>query len=98
MGIENSPAAFKQILGRLLSSSAVTNEGDIVALLYLMDLIIEKAPAKALDVLHRFGPVVTNSRHSNRKRIWAIYLCGTQLLTVLHSSSLRNSLLLFYAS
>ncbi|TPX45274.1 hypothetical protein SeMB42_g04067 [Synchytrium endobioticum] len=72
---ENSPAAFKQILARLTSNVAVTNEGDIVALLHLVDLIIEKAPAKAVDVIHRFGSVIISSRHSNRKRVWAIYLC-----------------------
>ncbi|TPX30748.1 hypothetical protein SmJEL517_g05768 [Synchytrium microbalum] len=72
---ENSPLAFKQVLGRLTAASAVTNEGDIIALLHISDVIAEKAAPKAVDVLRRYVPVISSARHSSRKRRWAVYLC-----------------------
>ncbi|KAI9005894.1 armadillo-type protein [Gaertneriomyces semiglobifer] len=70
---EFSPAAFKQILAKLISPPA-PSEGDLMALFYLCDLIQDICPNKAVELLRKYIPVITSQRHAIKKRVLAVYL------------------------
>ncbi|KAI9207546.1 armadillo-type protein [Polychytrium aggregatum] len=72
--LQFSPAAFKLVLAKL-AAPPLPNEGDIIALLYLVDLIAEISANKAPDLLKRYIPIITSQRHTTKKRLFAIYLC-----------------------
>ncbi len=71
--VENSTGAFKQIMVKLTSSPNI-NEGDILAHLFLLDLIKGDYVEKIPELIKRFIGVVVSPRHTARKRLYAVYL------------------------
>jgi hypothetical protein len=78
---QNSNSAFKQIIQKLTNASSM-NEGDILALLYLIDMVKENMSQKAKDFLPKFTSIVSSSRHTHRKRLYATYLCSKFLFSI----------------
>ncbi|KAJ3041917.1 hypothetical protein HDV00_008426 [Rhizophlyctis rosea] len=78
LGLKNiadySPATFKQIQTKI-TAPAIANEGDLIALLYLIDSIRDVTANKAPDLLRKYLPVLASQRNSVKKRLLAMYLC-----------------------
>ncbi|KAI8922787.1 armadillo-type protein [Entophlyctis helioformis] len=77
LGIANISATgshtFKQILTKI-STPTVPNEGDLLALLFMSDMIKSMAVNKAPELLSKVVPVIPNTRSTLKKRMFAVYL------------------------
>ena len=74
---EYSPSHFKTILNRM-ASSVIVNDGDILCMHYLTDLLREREPARAPELCKKYSPLVSSSRETNSKKIHALRLCGSK--------------------
>ena len=72
---QNSPASFKQIVNKVILPSDV-NEGDLILLLSLQDMIKEGYNSKITDLITKYTAVLSSPRHAAKKRLLAIYLTG----------------------
>ncbi len=79
--IENSNAAFKQIMNKLTLPTLV-NEGDLLAVLLLLDMIQEHYSSRVPDLIQKYCSIVSSSRHTVRKRLYAVHLSSMILLII----------------
>lgn len=70
---EHSPAALKQLLGKIFGS-VNPSEGEIMALLYWIKMIRDFAIDKAQELFAKFFTLATSQRYAFEKRIWCIHL------------------------
>jgi hypothetical protein len=70
-----SQDAFKTILSSLLSIPAV-NEGDVLCLLHLVDIVKDLGEAKVPEMLVRFAPMYAQARYTPMLRNLALFLSG----------------------
>ncbi|KAJ3128551.1 hypothetical protein HK100_009127 [Physocladia obscura] len=77
LGLKNiseiSPPAFKQMLTKI-TGTATPSEGELFNLYYRIDAIRDFSANKAPELLKKYSPIVTSSRFSITKRLYAIYL------------------------
>ncbi|EGF80415.1 hypothetical protein BATDEDRAFT_24972 [Batrachochytrium dendrobatidis JAM81] len=69
----NSTYAFKILFGKMLTP-AVPNEGDLLGFLYLVELIKVSAFNRVPELLNKIVPIISNSRASLKKRLYAVFL------------------------
>ncbi|KAJ1344384.1 hypothetical protein BSLG_001041 [Batrachochytrium salamandrivorans] len=69
----NSTHAFKILLGKVLMSTT-PSEGDLLSLLSLADLIKISAASRLPEILTKIISVISSSRHTLKKRLYAVFL------------------------
>ena len=77
-------------MNRLITLPSV-NEGDLWTVLMMVDLVKENYTNKIPDMIKRYSALIGNTRHSLKKRLYAIHLCcnvlyRTYLLEVFNSA------------
>ena len=81
MALENSNAAFKQIMNKMTLPTLV-NEGDLLAVLLHIDMIKENYSSRVPDLIQKYCAIVSSSRHTIRKRLYAVHLLSMFLVFV----------------
>jgi hypothetical protein len=79
--LENSPRLLKHILGKILSSSGL-KEGEILTLILMEKSIRMQCRDKINEIIQKVCPMITSDRLSQQKRIYAIYLLGSDFTLI----------------
>ena len=81
---------FKLLVQKMIARSTI-NEGDLMALYYLLDSLKDIQPSKITDLLRKFMPAIGNQRHTLKKRLFAIYV-SVELAAVLGADEMARVL------
>ena len=52
------------------------NDGDLLAIIYLTDMIKESVPTKAMEFCKKIIPMINNPRLTPRRRLYSIFASG----------------------
>eukprot|EP00842_Homolaphlyctis_polyrhiza_P003152 jgi/Hompol1/3838/HPOL_003403-RA len=94
LGLNNiattSAHVFKEIIAKI-TLPQIPNEGDLLAMLFMIDSIKTLSSSKVPEILAKLVPIISSQRHAMKKRMFAAYL-GIELCLVVGQDEVKKML------